>query len=97
MWKGDKIVMFFDSGQNFQAGIFWGDLDKFQALMDVVLDYKDLESPLTVHTAGKSVAFYIVAQGMIKFNFYFGFPAMRWLIAELRVNFIDQEQQLIHQ
>ena len=94
---GQPCCLFTDTGQNYWAGMFRGDLVRFPALRDVVRDYKDLECPLTVRTAGDSVAFYVVAQGVIKFNFYFGSPAMRWLIVELRVNFIDQEQRLIPQ
>ena len=94
---GGKIVVPFLIRGRTTVAEYHGDLEKFPALKSVVQNYKVLEFHITVHTSGDSVAFSVVAQGVLKFNFYFGSPAMRWLIAELRVNFIDQEQRLIPQ
>ena len=94
---GQECRVFFDSGQNYSCGISHRDLDQFTALKSLVRNYKVLEFTITVHTSGNSFAFRFVAHGVLKFNFYFGSPSMRWFIEEFRVNFIDQEQQLIPQ
>ncbi len=87
---------YFDSGQSYAAGMAKRDLDRFKGLRNLVRDYEELAQPRLVRTAGDSVAFFVVAQGVLKFNLFFG-STVRWLILDALVYFVDQPQQLVSQ
>ena len=67
---GQFCRSYFDSGQSYFAGMAKGELHAYPALMDLVRDYEELPQPRLVRTAGTGVAFYVVAQGVLKFNLF---------------------------
>ena len=87
---------YFDSGQSYTAGMAKSALDEFEGLRGLVQNYEELAQPRLVRTAGDSVAFFVVAQGVVKFNFFFG-STVRWLIVDALVYFMDQPQRLVSQ